>query len=156
MSYDRTSNEWQHVAEFVPGGASANGGFSPDSSSSYDQFGFAVAISEDWVAIASPNHVASKGQVSMYNLRRLLQGGQVEPDVELTASDGVYRARFGSAVSLSDNGVLIVGSSNDRNNLGSAYVYKYASSSWRQIAKLEPEDVSSDSQGKYSPPRALW
>jgi len=155
LSYDRTSNEWKHVAEFVPGGASANGGFNPDSSSSYDQFGFAVAISEDWVAIASPNHVASKGQVSMYNLRRLFQGGQVQPDVELTADDGIYRARFGSAVSLSDNGVLVVGASNDRSNLGSAYVYKYESSSWRQVAKLAPEDVSSDSQGNFGRSVAL-
>ena len=155
LTYDRTSNEWKHVAEFVPGGASANGSFGPDTSSSYDQFGFAVAISEDWVAIASPNHIASKGQVSLYNLRRLSQGGQIEPDVELTADDGIYRARFGTAVALSDNGVLVVGASNDRSNLGSAYVYKYASSTWRQVAKLQPEDVSSDSQGNFGRSVAL-
>lgn len=149
LKYDKGTNQWEHVAAFVPGGASANGGFDgADISSSYDQFGYAVAISNDWIAISAPFDTASQGKVSLYWLDRVSSGGQLEPDAELVPDDKAYGSRFGSSLAL-DGDTLVVGAVKDRSNVGSAYVYKYSNGNWSQMTKLEPNDASSDSSGNF-------
>ena len=86
MSYDKSIRKWNHVASFIPGGASANGGFSLEDAS-YDQFGHAVAISNDWVAISAPLDYGGSGKVSLFWLDSVTNGGQLEPDFELVAAD---------------------------------------------------------------------
>jgi len=143
---------WSHVAEFVPGGASANGGFiGTIQQSSYDQFGFDVAITNDWVAISAPADTASQGKVSLFRLDDVRNGEQMEPDVELLASDRSYLTRFGSSVAI-DGDTLVVGASRDRDKLGSTYIFQYDASSaggWMETVKLEPDNVSVDSQGNF-------
>jgi len=151
VSYDRTSRQWSHVAEFVPGGASANGGFDGTSQqSSYDQFGFDVAITNDWVAISAPFDTASQGKVSLFRLDSVRNGEQLEPDAELLASDKDYLTRFGSSVAI-DGDTLVVGASRDRDKLGSAYIFQYDAlvGGWMETVKLEPDNVSADSQGNF-------
>mmetsp|Transcript_19780 Transcript_19780/g.41446 ORF Transcript_19780/g.41446 Transcript_19780/m.41446 type:complete len:989 (+) Transcript_19780:2-2968(+) len=152
LSYDGTSRMWSHVAEFVPGGASANGGFDGSQlQSSYDEFGFDVAITNDWVAISAPKDTASRGKVSLFRLDDVRNGEQMEPDVELLASDSDYLTRFGSSVAI-DGDALVVGASRDRDKLGSAYIFQYDASSaegWMEMVKLEPDNVSADSQGNF-------
>ncbi|KAL7536669.1 hypothetical protein ACHAXR_007323 [Thalassiosira sp. AJA248-18] len=150
ISYDGGTNQWEHVAEFVPGGASANGGFDGDVSSSYDQFGYDVTISDDWVAISAPFDTASTGKVSLFWLDGVSKGGQLEPSAELVPTDITYGARFGSSLAM-EGDMLVVGASKDRGNVGSAYIYKYSNSAgnWVQMAKLEPDDASADSQGNF-------
>lgn len=148
ISYDGTSKQWEHVAEFVPGGSSANGGFDgADVNSSYDQFGYAVAISRDWVAISAPFDTASTGKVSLFWLDSV-NGGQLEPDAEIIPADNEYGARFGSSLAL-DGDTLVVGAMKDRDGRGSAYVYKYDGGEWQQKVKLEPDTASADSQGNF-------
>jgi len=45
ISYDGASKQWDHVAEFIPGGTSANGGFDG---------GDVKSSCRDWVAISAP------------------------------------------------------------------------------------------------------
>ncbi len=149
ISYDTPSMTWEHVAEFIPGGASANGGFEgSDEDSSYDQFGFAVDISQDWVAIAAPLDTASTGKVSLFWLDDVTSGGQLEPDTEIVADDKQFQTRFGSSLAF-DGNTLVVGAARDRAKVGSVYIFKYSGGQWVQVAKLEPDDVSSDSQGNF-------
>lgn len=151
IKYDRASKQWNHIVEIIPGGASANGGFDgSDVNSSYDQFGYAVAISRDWVAISAPFDTASTGKVSLFWLDSLGDGDQLEPDAELIPADIEYGARFGSSLAL-DGDTLVVGAMKDNEKIGSAYVYKYnvGRNDWQQIAKLEPDDATSDSQGNF-------
>lgn len=148
ISYDRITSSWEHVVEFLPGGASANGGFDGDEDSSYDQFGSAVAISPEWVVVAAPFTTASTGMVSLFWLDSVLGGGKLVPDAELVPTDKAYGMRFGSSVAISGD-TLVVGAERDRSRLGSAYVYKNVAGTWTQVAKLEPDDVSYDSQGNF-------
>ena len=153
ISYDKGTSQFSHVAEFIPGGASANGGFQTDNvASSYDQFGYAVKISDSWVAISAPFDTASQGKVSLFRLNNVSNGGQLEPDAELVPSDKSYGARFGSSLAMDgDTATLVAGAPKDRSNVGSAYVYRYNSSArtWVEMAKLLPDTASSDSQGNF-------
>lgn len=146
-----SSRQWEHVAQFIPGGASANGGFDgADVSSSYDQFGYAVTISNDWVAISAPLDTASQGKVSLFWLDNVSNGAQLEPDAELVPSDVSYGARFGSTLAL-DGNTLVIGAAKDRSNVGSAYIYEYNNNAgeWLQRTKIQPDDVSNDSLGNF-------
>ncbi|KAL9184977.1 hypothetical protein ACHAXT_002754 [Thalassiosira profunda] len=151
ISYDQATTQWKHVVEIVPGGASANGGFEGEEvNRSYDQFGYAVALSSEWIAVSAPFDTASTGRVSVYWLDGVLSGGFTEPDAELLASDGNFLARFGSSLAI-DRNTLVIGANKDRGNLGSAYIFQYSDGarSWLEIAKLAPDDVSVDSQGNF-------
>ena len=149
LSYDATTRRWDHAAEFVPGGASANGAFDGTSQgSSYDQFGFDVAVSRDWVAVSAPLDVAGTGKVSLYRLDDVRGGDRLEPHADLVAADGEYQARFGSSLAV-DGMALAVGAARDRDGVGSAYVFRHAAGGWTQAAKLAPDDASRDSQGNF-------
>lgn len=149
LSYNRPTSSWEHVAEFIPGGASANGGFEGEEVySSYDQFGAAVAISPEWVVVAAPYDTASTGKVTLFWLDSVASGGQLLPEAELVPSDKNYGMRFGSSLAISGD-TLVVGAERDRSKVGSVYVYKYSGGTWSQVAKLEPDDASTDSQGNF-------
>lgn len=141
---------WNHIAEFVPGGASANGvNFNPQQSS-YDQFGTDVVISDDWVAISAPLDTASTGKVSLFRLDDVRDGDQLEPEFELVAADKEPLTRFGTSLAINED-ALVVGAARDRRNVGSAYIFEYNSvtGEWAQAAKLAPDDASADSQGNF-------
>ena len=148
LSYEKTTNQWEHGAEFIPGGASANGRFDGTSiSASYDQFGWDATISEEWVAISAPYDTASTRKVLLFWLNSVTNGGQLEPDTTLIASDKQYLTCFGMSVAM-EGDTLVVGAANDRDNVGSVYVFRYnanGSGEWTQAAKLTPDDVSSGS-----------
>ena len=149
LSYDLDSRRWEHVAKFVPGGASANGSFDNSVRRSEDQFGSDVAVSEDWVAISAPFSVTSTGHVELFRFDDILRhGGQSEPEATLVADDKSHLSHFGTAVALERN-CLVVGAPNDRENAGSAYIFCFDGVAWRQVAKLAPDDASSDPSGNF-------
>ena len=87
-----------------------------------DQFGFSVAVGNSKVVIGSPNdddNGSDSGSVYVYNLNGT-------GEVKITASDGAASDRFGSAVAVG-NDKIVVGAKGDaigsNANQGSVYVY---------------------------------
>lgn len=111
-----------------------------------------MAVSRDWAAVSAPFDTASTGKVSLYRLDGVRDGGSPEPDVELTAWDKEPLTRFGASVA-ADGDLLVAGAPKDRDNVGSAYVFRYDASEgeWMEAAKLEPPqgEASADSQGNF-------
>jgi hypothetical protein len=64
-------------------------------------------------------------------------------ETRLIASDGAERDGFGAAVAVSGEAAIIGAPYDDESgeNSGSAYVYRYDGSSWRQEAKLSFDGV---------------
>jgi len=63
--------------------------------------------------------------------------GQCPDPVQLTGSDTVPGDRFGAAVALAED-VLLVGASFENGQRGSAYVLEFSNGTWTEVAKLEP------------------
>jgi Ca2+-binding RTX toxin-like protein len=86
-----------------------------------DFFGWAVAVDNDMIVIAAPNH---DGQGAVYIYEPDGSGGFTE--TELTASDGVVSDRFGTSVAAA-GGMIVVGAQSDDDmgaESGSVYVYE--------------------------------
>ncbi len=74
--------------------------------------------------------------------------GVVEPSVQLFAGDGVAGDEFGTAMSFSEN-TLVVGSPYG-SGVGAAYIFTGSGASWTQMAKLTASDGSAGSQFGFS------
>ena len=106
------------------------------------KFGYSVAMSENLAVIGAPGNtgrVAGTGAVYVY---RLASGSWVF-DAKLQASDGAAGDFFGSSVAVYEDDtrqVIVVGTpfDDDRGTwAGSAYVFRYANSTWTQEAYLD-------------------
>ena len=108
-----------------------------------DEFGRAVSISGDYVAVTAPyddiSSVSDKGSAYVF----VRNGAIWTQQAKLSANDGVTNDRLGSSVSISGNTVL-VGAINDDigngNDQGSAYVFTRSGANWSQQAKLTAID----------------
>ena len=100
-----------------------------------DKFGQAVAISGDTLVVGAPTaDVGANGdQGSVYVYVR--SGTTWVPQQELHASDGVMGDRFGSAVAISGD-TLVVGEPAYGRWTGSAFVFVRTGTSWIQQEKL--------------------
>jgi outer membrane protein assembly factor BamB len=109
----------------------------PDDGAQFDRFGFAVAIDEGVVAVASifdDDAGANAGSVYLFDAAT---GDQI---AKIMAFDGAASHEFGNALSM-DGGVLAVASRGDRVNgpqSGSAYLFDAVSGDL--ITKLIPSD----------------
>ena len=102
-------------------------------------FGFAVAASSDTIVVGAPNHSA-KGERAgaAYVFER--RGDVWNQAGKLTASDAVPATRFGNAVAIGRDtivvGMLMNGSGK---RSGAAYVFERQQGRWLEVARLLPE-----------------
>ncbi|MHC4414135.1 MAG: M12 family metallo-peptidase [Planctomycetota bacterium] len=110
-----------------------------------DRFGYSVGISGDLaVAGADSDDDNGSGAGAAYAYR--FDGSAWGGEVKLMASDGAADDRFGRALAISGNAV-VVGAFHDDDNgsdSGSAYVFRFEDPSWSEEAKLVASDGAPD------------
>ena len=106
-----------------------------------EQFGWAVALSGDTVAIGA-HQAAPGGAGAAYVFIR--SGGAWSQQAKLTASDSAASDAFGSSVALVGNTALIGAPKNDQSgsDAGAAYVFTRSGTVWSQQAKLGGTDTA--------------
>ncbi|MEP7343014.1 MAG: putative Ig domain-containing protein, partial [Acidobacteriota bacterium] len=112
-----------------------------------DQFGWSVALNGDTGAVGAFGDTlgANSQQGSAYVFVR--NGTTWAQQQKLTANDGAAQDRFGSAVALSGD-TVVVGANQDKIgtnvNQGSAYVFARSGTAWTQQQKLTAADGGAD------------
>ncbi len=134
--FTKQGNNWQQTAKLQVSAGKA-----------FDDFGNAVAIDDDIAVIAAKgNEVDGKSaRGSAYVYKR--QGGQWGLANTLIAKDGKSGDKFGSAVAI-DGETIVVGAESyaygNQTSQGAAYVFKaqddWLSTKWEQVAKLIAKD----------------
>ena len=111
-----------------------------------DHLGQAVAISGDVAAIGvqlSDAEGENSGAVYVYR-----RNGEAWPqEAKLTASDAGCSDRFGAAVALVGEDMLLVGAPEDDDiapNSGAVYIFRYANGVWTQRQKITAYDTQAD------------
>jgi hypothetical protein len=98
-----------------------------------DTFGFSVAISGDWAAVASPlSSDQINGSGAVYVFQEV--GSTWVQRQKLKANDASLGALFGYSIAMSGT-VLVIGAPEDF-GVGATYVFELAGSTWTQTAKL--------------------
>lgn len=106
-----------------------------------DQFGASVAIDNDTAVVGTPYEDGSGTDVgAAYVYRRV--GGVWSEEAKLVASDGETFDRFGIAVAISGDTVLVGAYLDDdrAGNAGAAYVFQRTGTTWVEQAKLTAAD----------------
>lgn len=111
-----------------------------------DHYGQAVAISGD-VAVVGVQFADTEGENSgaVYVYRR--SGDAWPQEAKLTASDAGHSDRFGAAVALIGENMLLVGSPEDDDvavNSGAVYVFECVNGVWTQRQKITAYDTQAD------------
>jgi len=126
----RSGTTWSQEAKLAPSDGMTN-----------DEFGNAVALSLDRIAVGAHN-VAGGGAVYVYRL----QGTSWVQEAKLQASDHATGDEFGISVSLDETATLLaVGAYRDDDagtDSGSAYVYFRSGTTWTPEAKLTALDAA--------------
>ncbi len=115
-----SAGTWSEQARLVPGVGDAG-------------FGFAVALDGDFAVVGSE---AETGTGAAYVYHRT--GSEWQPTAMLKAEDGAEGDRFGTAVAISGN-VIVVGAKGhdgDGSEAGAAYVFSRSGNEWPQQTKL--------------------
>ena len=118
-----------------------------DDGEAYDFFGQAVAISSNIIVVGSyHDDDAGFNSGSVYVFQDLEQVAKLTAD---DASGGTNQFQgsnngdnFGTSVAIAGD-TIVVGSPEDDNGQGSAYVFQKKDGSWTQVAKLIADDASS-------------
>ena len=104
----------------------------------YDRFGTSVSISGDSVVIGSTGDRVAGGieAGSAYVFQN--SGGSWIEQAKLTASDGAHVDRFGNAVAIDGDDVIVGAFDADGQNVhsGAGYLYRRGDGAWREVAKL--------------------
>jgi hypothetical protein len=120
---------WTQSAKLTPGAVG-------------DQFGTASSASGDAVAIGAPfDDQRGSDAGAAYVYRR--NGATWTLEATLRAADGASGDRFGGAVSLDGDTLIVAASRDDRVGAvdhGSAYIFRRVNGQWTQEAKLIPAD----------------
>lgn len=142
---DDAAGDWTgaaYVFERNAGGPDAWGQVAKllaDDGESEDEFGYSVAIDVDTVVVGAwRDHGASENAGSAYVFERNEGGpdawGQV---AKLTASDAQIEDRFGAAVAISGD-IIVVGAENENSGEGAVYVYERnrgGADAWGEVIK---------------------
>ena len=134
--YSRAGRGWSQVATLTAGVTSS-------------AFGSAAATSRVALVVGAPFDVdagvASGSAYVVLKESRLRPGELWSQAAKLTASDAAFNDRFGSAVAV-DGDTLVVGAptDDDPSNSGAAYVFKSdnAGLTWSEVAKLKASDAA--------------
>jgi len=107
-----------------------------------DQFGRSVAISGNTAivgAIFADEVGSNSGSAYIFDF----DGNDWTQTAKITASDAAAGDGFGGSIAISDN-TVIVGSSGDNSNSGSAYIFDFDGNDWTQTAKINASDAAAD------------
>jgi hypothetical protein len=108
-----------------------------------DQFGGAVAIEGETIAVGAPAHNAiffREGAVYVF----VRTGATWTQQAKFTASDAVAEFFFGNSLSISGNTLAVgasLGDSPPGGDTGAAYVFVRTGTTWTQQAKLAPGEL---------------
>ena len=129
----KSGTTWSQEAKLVASDAASN-----------DNFGISVAIDGDTIVVGDISFSASVTQRgSAYVFTR--SGTTWTERTKLLTSDGQTFDRFGSAVAISDDTIIVGAQGDDHpgfSNSGSAYIFVGAGSSWTEQAKLVLSDAA--------------
>jgi hypothetical protein len=142
--YERINGNWTQTARLLASDGLAN-----------DEFGFAVAVSGDYIAVSArfddsstPTVATAHGSVYIYHK----VGGVWTEEFKLRAGDYASNDQFGYSIAL-DNDRLMVGSPNDNSAAiicGSVYFYQRTGTSWNQVNKFFRTGAAANEQFGYS------
>ncbi len=140
--YERNSasNDWNFVAKLTADDGAVN-----------DEFGYAVTIDGDTVAVGAKKNNSVRGAVYLFerDAGGVDQWGQVK---KITASDSATSDYFGYQVVL-DGDRLAVGSGHGNSRQGAAYIFERNSGgteNWGEVKKLTTPDGQIDDQFGWS------
>ncbi len=140
--YERSSasNDWNFVVKLTAADGAVN-----------DEFGYAVAIDGDTVAVGAKKDNSARGAVYLFerDAGGVDQWGQVK---KITASDSATSDYFGYRVVL-DGDRLAVGSGHGNSRQGAAYLFERNSGgtgNWGEVKKLTTPDGQIDDQFGWS------
>src|SRR6266498_72825 len=102
-----------------------------------DIFGFSVAVTGDTVVVGASGDNMLAGSAYVF----VRSGTGWSQQAKLTASDAASGDRFGDAVGISGN-TVVVGASDAASDAGSAYVFVRSGTSWSQQAMLTASDAA--------------
>ena len=125
--FKRDGTEWTQEAKITASDGAA-----------YDEFGYSVAISRDYVVMGAGGDGAASG--SAYIFKR--DATEWTEQDKITASDGAADDRFGYSVAISGD-YAVVGAYFDDDagtDSGSSYVFKYNGTVWAEQAKITASD----------------
>lgn len=134
--YKLNNNTWDFLTEITHTDAT-----------SYDHFGYAIAINNPFIAIGAPRQGAltetgkKSGAVYVYKLTNNNYNLEAKLQADAAANDYDY---FGSSLDL-ENNLLAVGAHSDDfagRNTGAVYLFERAGNSWTQINKIIGSNVN--------------
>lgn len=138
--FEFDSGSWYQVAKLLPNDGALE-----------EFFGVAVTANEDTIfvgASAGSENNASSGSFYVFEL----QGSSWIETSKISPSEAIQEARFGRALALSGNN-LLVGAPNDEVSsvrCGAAYVFGHEAGNWKQMKKLAPSNCADGDQFGYS------
>jgi len=91
-------------------------------------FGQAVATDGDLVVIGEPNNPHQPGVAYIYDKT----SGEWAESTKLSASDGEFNNRFGSALTVSD-GHVVVGAPGQYDERGAVYLFRKSDNKWKEV-----------------------
>lgn len=138
--FARTGSGWMQTAAFEG-----------SDSAPVDDFGSAVAISDNTIVVGAPYHPNQVGGAytgRAYVFTRSASGWK--QTAELQGSDTVAAAYFGASVAIA-GATVMVGAPAQSNGAGRVYVFTKTAAGWKQIAELTGSDtVNTNDQFGYS------
>jgi hypothetical protein len=138
-----------YVFEKVNGSWQEQTNLAADDGISRDEFGTSVALSDDGtIALIGANSDGNKvGAAYVYQQTE----GTWTQQQKLTARDSDELDKFGTSVSLSDDGETgLISATGDESLAGSVYIFEDVGGNWSQQQKFAPEDVVEDDMFGYS------
>ncbi|MEM9836828.1 MAG: FG-GAP repeat protein [Bacteroidota bacterium] len=108
-----------------------------------DQFGQSVGIAGNYIIVGAGRDDTAGSDAGSAYIFNLVANTWVE-EAELTASDAAQGDRFGAAVAISGEYVIIGAPRNDDNgnDAGSAYLFQRTGNTWNEQAKVTANDAS--------------
>jgi MYXO-CTERM domain-containing protein len=126
--FTRTAGVWTEQQRLIPSGVT-----------DADATGCNVALDGDTALVAAARRDDARGGVSVFTR----SNGTWTEQQTLTASDGVAKDQFGSALALEGDTALI-GSRDDEGTRGSAFVFTRNGATWSEQQKLSADDGAAE------------
>jgi hypothetical protein len=129
--FERVGGAWQRVVRLIAPDALAE-----------DQFGFAVAVRGDWIAVGAPQAIVNdqfnRGAVYLFERR----AGVWEFAQKLTTASGLVDDAFGYSLAFDETGTRLVASVPGANfvvpDTGSALVFTRVGATWQLTQTVRP------------------
>lgn len=135
--FERNGNNWQQADKLLP-----------DDIKPGDRFGYAVALSGDYLVVGTPHKDEGGFDTGAAYVFRRVGTGWVQIS-KLVANDPAQDDQFGFSVAISDSGIAIGAPFKDDNgeDSGSVYVFrKIAKNEWQLVEKLKQDEPKANDQ----------